>query len=73
MPVKNQAVMIAELLWTGVRVPPGDVHNQSIAPLKAAGRADRGPQQLMVREDAGKTLGPNLHVKKKPAADGTLG
>lgn len=73
MLVKKQAVMIAELLWTGVTVPPGDVHNQPIAPLTRCWQGRPWATAANGTEDAGKTLGPNLHVKKKAAADGTLG
>lgn len=57
--------MISELLWTGVRVPPGDVRNPADAPLRVAGRADRGPRRLMVRRMPEKRLALICMWKKK--------
>lgn len=42
-------------------MPGGDVQRD----VQPACTTHRGPQTLMVWEDARKTLGPNLHVRKK--------
>lgn len=48
--------MIAELLWTRARVPPGDAFNSWIALLKVDGSANRGPKHLMAHRMLEKCL-----------------